>query len=346
MIAEHRSLALRNEVIDLVAGAWQTQVAGAAVELGIPDLLAQGPVAIAELATKTGGAVEPMRRLLRAMCSLDLALQVGNDRFDLTDRGTLLRRDAEGSLAMLAQSWAGRRWQSFGQLVQSVRSGDPIAAGFSTASPDPAVGIAAGKAQVARTRLPAKEIAHAYDFGRFDRVLDVGGGHGAMLAAILAEHPALEGAVFDLPHHAPQTAAYLADEGVADRGAFIGGSFFDAVPTGYDCLILKSILHDWPDEECRALLRSCAMSLTAPGTLLVVEEVLPEIATGDPGIRSAFRTDLTMLVSTGGRERTLLEYERLFRHAGFTINRVLSNASEFQVIELCRDRDWHETADG
>lgn len=330
---DNEALVLRNEVIDLISGCWKTQVAGVAAELRIPDLIGSSGATADEVAAGVGVAVGPVRRLLRAMCALDLARQLDGERFDLTERGALLREDADGSLATLARIWAGRRWSFWTQLDQSVRTGNPAVGGFASASPDPAIGIAASRAQADRSRLPAAEAARTYDFGRFSRVLDVGGGHGTVLAAILNAHVELEGAVFDLPHHQPNTLAFLAAEGVEDRGSFIGGSFFEELPRGYDCIVLKSILHDWRDEQCRDLLQQCAAALGSGGTLVIIEELLPDLATADPAFQSVFRTDLTMLVSTGGLERTLAEYAALLSESGFVARHVLENNSEFRLIE-------------
>lgn len=323
----------RRRVMDLLGGCWTTQVAGAAVALGVPDQMDEQALPSATIAARTGCAPDAMYRLLGALCAINLAEQTGADCFRLTAMGRLLRSDATGSLASLATAWAGRRWEAFGQLATAVRTGTPAAGGFNTASPDPAVGIAASRAQVDRSRLPAQAAATEFDWTRFARVLDVGGGHGTVLAAILRAHPGLSGAVFDLPHHEPQTLAFLAAEGVADRGGFIGGSFFDGLPTGFDAIVLKSILHDWADEGALAILRACAAALGSGGTLIVIEELLPAIATDDPATASAFRTDLTMLVSTGGRERTEAAYRDLIDAAGFGWRRTWSRSTEFRLLE-------------
>jgi hypothetical protein len=325
-------LAVRNDVIELISACWQTQVAGVAVDLGIFDLLDQGKTDSMSIAAACGAAQGPVRRLLRALCSLDLAQQKGEDSFALTPRGALLRTEGEGSLAALARTWASSRWNAWGQLGQSVRTGETIPGHFLSASPDPALGIAASKAQADRTRLAAVELADTYDFSGVARVLDVGGGHGTVLAAILKAHSNLEGAVFELPHHEPQARRMLDAEG-ASRGGFVGGSFFDSVAEGYDCLILKSILHDWPDAECRAILRSCAAAMPPGGRLLVIEQILPEIADTDPELHSAWRTDLTMLLSTGGLERTEAELATLLADSGLVLKEVSANRSEFRVIE-------------
>lgn len=325
-------LAVRNQVIELISACWQTQVAGVGVELGIFDLLDAGKTDSASIAAACGAAQGPVRRLLRALCSLGLAEQKGTDSFALTRQGALLRQDGEGSLAALARTWAGSRFTAWSKLGESVRTGERIPGHFLSASPDPALGIAASKAQADRTRLAAAEIARSYDFSGVNRVLDVGGGHGTVLAAILKAHPRLEGAVFELPHHEPQARAMLDAEG-ASRGGFIGGSFFEKVADGYDCLILKSILHDWPDDECRTILRACAAAMPPGGRLLVVEQILPEIADTDPELHSAWRTDLTMLLSTGGLERTEAEFVALFADSGLVLHEISANRSEFFVIE-------------
>jgi len=325
-------IAVRNEVIELISACWQTQVAGVAVQFGIFDLLDQGKTDSASIAAACGAAQGPIRRLLRALCALGLVRQEGEDRFALTAHGALLRKEGEGSLASLAQTWGGSRWNAWGKLADSVRTGERIPGHFLSASADPTLGVVASKAQADRTRVAAAELAASYDFTGVRRVLDVGGGHGTVLAALLAAHPHLEGAVFELPHHEPQTRAFLAAEG-AQRGQFIGGSFFDNVPTGYDCLILKSILHDWPDAECRTILCHIAAALGPDGRLLVIEQILPEIADTDPELHSAWRTDLTMLLSTGGLERTEAEFEALFADAGLRLHAISANRSEFRVIE-------------
>jgi hypothetical protein len=329
--------ALRDEMIELIGGLWTTQVAGVAARFRIPDILAGGPASAADVAAAIGCPQDVVRRLLRAMCALDLARQLDADRFTGSPRGELLRSDVAGSLWGLSQSWTERQWESWSKLEQGVRTGLPTVGGFDTVAADPVKAANINQAQADRSRWPAEEAVRSYDFSRFSRVLDVGGGYGTVLAYILKANPSLTGAVFDLPYHQPGVLAFQAAEGVGDRAALVAGSFFEAVPAGFDCYVMKSILHDWADAECLTLLGNCAAAAGHGGTIVIIDQVLPPIAGPEPEHRSAFRTDLTMLLGTGGRERTEDEFRRLLKAAGLTLRRVIANRSEFRLLEAAVD---------
>jgi hypothetical protein len=334
-------MAIRRDMIEMIGGSWKTQVAGTAARLRIPVHLASGSSTAEEVAEAAGCPVGPTRRLLRAMCSLGLARQVDADRFASTPRGDLLRSDVAGSYYGLALSWTDRLWKAWGALESGIRTGEPQvpsgAEGFASMADRPAEAAVLNQSQADRSRGAAAEAARVYDFSRFAEVIDVGGGYGTVLAAILRACPASRGAVFELPYLEQKTLEFQATEGVGDRARFIGGSFFDRVEPGADCYVLKSILHDWDDDQCLAILRNVAAACAPGGTLIVIEQVLPEIASDDPAFHSAFRTDLTMLLGTGGLERTEAEFRNLLREAGFTLRQVLANQSEFMVIEAIRD---------
>ena len=333
---------LRAEMIEMIGGCWTTQVCGTAARLKLPQVLAEGPQTAATLAAAVGCPKEPIRRLLRGMCSLGLARQLDPECFELTDKGQLLRPDAAGSLHGLAMAWTSRSWNAWSNLERGIRTGETTvpsgAEGFASMALNPEAAATLNASQAARTRAVARETARVFDFSGFSDVMDVGGGYGTVLAAVLSAHPHLTGAVVELPYLEQDTLAFLADEGVRERARFIGGSFFDSVPEGADCYILKSILHDWTDEQCATILGNVAAAAVPGGTLLVIEQVLPEIATDEPGDRSAFRTDLNMLLSTGGLERTERSFRELFADAGFTLKRVIPNKSEFRLLEAVRKR--------
>jgi hypothetical protein len=165
-------------------------------------------------------------------------------------------------------------------------------------------------------------VARAYDFGRFGSVVDVGGGRGHQLAAILARYPGLRGVLFDQPEAVATVAP-------GERTSVVGGDFFAAVPEGCDVYLLKAVLHDWPDEQCVAILRSCRRAMAPDGVVLLVEQVL-DLAP-DP-VRTAF-SDLNMLVAPGGRERELAEYGSLLTAAGFSLGRAVPTGTDVFVIE-------------
>ena len=173
------------------------------------------------------------------------------------------------------------------------------------------------------------DVVDAYDFGRFGTVVDVGGGRGMLLAAVLARYPSVDGVLFDQPDVVAGAHELLSTTGVSPRCRVVGGSFFDAVPDGGDAYLLKSVIHDWPDAESVEILRTCRRAMPAHGRLLLVEQLLD--GSPDP-VRTAF-SDLTMLVMAGGQERTTDEYHSLLAAAGFDLTRTVPTGSDVFMIE-------------
>ena len=171
-----------------------------------------------------------------------------------------------------------------------------------------------------------------YDFGRFQRVLDLGGGYGGVLAELLRTHPAQTGAVFDLDFLEGGASAYLAHAGAAARARFIGGSFFEAVPGGFDLILMKFIIHDWGDEESHAVLAKARESADAGATLVLLEQVVPETISATAEHQAAIRSDLTMM-GMGGKERTASEYEALLAGSGWSLTAITPSGAAFSVIE-------------
>ena len=159
-----------------------------------------------------------------------------------------------------------------------------------------------------------RAVLEAYDFGRFGTIVDVGGGNGTLLAAILAAHPGAHGVLFDQPHVVAGAGEVLAP--VADRVRTVGGSFFESVPEGGDAYLLKWIIHDWEDPEALQILRVCRAAMGPDATLLMIERDL-----GPPNAEPEAKfSDLNMLVNPGGRERTRDEYAHLFEQAGLRLD--------------------------
>ena len=180
----------------------------------------------------------------------------------------------------------------------------------------------------ALSSLVADAVASAYDFAGLSSVVDVGGGHGVLLEAVLTQHEHLTGTVFDLPHVVARSPTGKATHSVASRWSATSGSFFDAVPAA-DCYLLKSILHDWPDARCAEILRACRVGLQPGGVVLVIETLL-----GRPGheVDAAF-SDLNMLVLPGGRERTDQQYAALFDAVGLQLTSVVPTSSRMSILE-------------
>jgi ubiquinone/menaquinone biosynthesis C-methylase UbiE len=170
-------------------------------------------------------------------------------------------------------------------------------------------------------------VAAAYDLSSARSVVDIGGGFGALLTAILQRNAGPKGVLFDLPHVIAEARTKF-DSALASRVEFVPGDFFKAVPSGHDVYLMKYILHDWNDERSRAILASTRAAMRGRGTLLVVEVIVnaPNQAGGKVG-------DVFMLVRTGGRNRTEQEYRDLLASGGFDLTRVIRTASDLSVME-------------
>lgn len=318
-----------------------TQAVHAAAQLGLADQLADGPRAIQDLANDTGAHGPSLARLMRALAALGLVEQVDDGAIALTPLGTLLRSDVPGSLRdafrFLAGDW---NWRSWGQLLYSVRTGNPAfdhvfgMSNFEYWGRDTQAGEIHDAYFQTMSHSSDAPIVAAYDFSRFRTVVDVGGSTGSLLAAILREHSGLRGILFDLPHVVSRSERVLAEAGVADRCAVVGGSFFESVPAGGDAYVLKYVIHDWDDDRARALLRRCREAMDREAVLLVIEQVMPQRLEPGPEAHRITRLDLQMLVMTpGGRERTEQEFRSLLKEAAFELRGVTATASPFHVLE-------------
>ncbi|MDP8931832.1 MAG: methyltransferase, partial [Actinomycetota bacterium] len=188
-------------------------------------------------------------------------------------------------------------------------------------------------AMVELTRLSARSVVEAYDFDGLTRIVDVGGGYGELLAVILAAHPGAQGVLFDLSHAIEMAAPHLQQAGVAERCELVTGSFFDSVPSGGDAYVLKSVIHDWDDERSRVILDNCRRAMGSGARLLLVERIVPDRLEPSSTHQAVARSDLTMLVALGGKERTEAEFDALLNSAGFQLTWVVPAAIGFSVIE-------------
>ena len=225
-----------------------------------------------------------------------------------------------------------------GDLVASVRTGKTAATlagfdnGFDQMGREPEAVRIFNDAMVSLTGMVAPAVLAAYDFSDVGQLYDVGGGFGELLGAILRAYPSMRGAVIDLPRCSEGAGEQLARAGVGGRATFIAGDFFESVPAGADAIIMKSVIHDWDDQQSGAILRNCRDALSPGGKVLLVERVLSEAMTLDFEHLSNAMNDLSMLRGAGGRERTEREYANLLRSTKFEKVRVLS-AGRFKVIE-------------
>lgn len=327
----------------LATGQMATRAMSAAVGLGVFDQVADGRATVDEVAAACDADPRGMRRLLRALAAIGLAREEDPDVFALTAAGGLLRSDVPGSSRDFARVFGHpmmmRGWH---HLEDSVRTGETGfdreygAPFFSYLATQPELSRQFNSAMSQGTRLTAAQLPDHYDFGRFERVIDVGGGDGTLIASVLGKFPALRGAVYDTAEGLAQAPDRLAELGVAERCDLEVGDFFDAVPAGADLYLLKSVIHDWSDEQCAGILRRCREALPEHGRVLIVEPVLPPLA--DPQIAGLYLSDLNMLVNVGGRERTREDFDALCASAGLAVRTVspLPAPNFFSLIEAAR----------
>ena len=324
------------ELRDLIFSFRVSQALHVAAVLGISDLLADGPKDVALLAEESSSNPDSLRRLMRALAALGVYREEPVDTFASEGLGDALRSDHPQHLADNAIN-IGRPyfWTAWGDLEHSIRTGENAFAHLNgmdvwthrLSHPDD--GAAFDRAMTANTGLVSESVVTAVDFSSLRSVVDVGGGQGGLLVALLTSAPNTRGVAFDQPQVVDGAREVLEAAGVADRIEVVGGSFFKAVPPGHDGYLLKSVLHDWEDDECRAILRVIRDAMEPHARLFVVEQVL---ADPNDGLRTKL-SDLNMLVMPGGRERTIGEYEVLFAASGLRLVGVTDTSSDFSVIE-------------
>lgn len=321
----------------LITAFQQSAAVHVAADLGVSDLLVDGPRTVTDLAAATHTDEETLGRLLRALASIGVYEETGDGRYANTDLGAGLRSDLTEGLRPLARTVSTPAyWSAWGHLGHSVRTGENAFESlhgvdvWAHRRAHPADNALFNDNMAALTWSVAEAVAETYDFAAISSVVDVGGGQGALLEAVLRKFPHLTGTVLDL---AQAVAERPRDASLAPRWAAAAGSFFDRVPPA-DAYLLKSILHDWPDDRCLEILRTCRAGLRPGGVVLVVETVV-----GRPGfeVAAAF-SDLNMLVMPGGRERTEEQYAALFAAAGLELTRVLDTPTRMSVLEAREPR--------
>ena len=316
-------------------GGITAQAVGVAAQLGVVDHLASGPRTAAELAVATGTHAPSLYRLLRALASLDVLVEDTEGRFSSTPLGDTLRSGVAGSVRRpVVMATVPTMTLAAAEMLHTVQTGEPafdhvFGAPFFeylTAHPEDGATFNGGMAAFSELENPA--IAAAYEFPAGARVVDVGGGRGGFIAAVLRAHPGVRGVLYDLPD-VVSDAGYLAAAGVADRCEIIGGSFFESVPGAADVYVVKRILHDWADDGCVQILANIRRALPAGGRVLAIDAVLAPRGSSDMNKVS----DLVMMIVCPGRERTEQEFRDLFAAAGLRLTRVVPTPSSLSIVE-------------
>jgi hypothetical protein len=327
-------------LLALVTESWKAQALHVAAELRLADFLGDGPLTGEQLAALTGANAAAVGRLLRALTTIDICKEQADGSYALTRVGSLLASDSPESLRAWVVWWGKHQWPVWGQLLYSVRTGKSARTlllgteGFEHLQKDPEAAAIFHQAAAEWTRLSAKKLVQAYDFSAYARIVDVGGGSGELLAAILRAYPTTRGVLFDLPHAIEPARERLRQAGLSERCELVAGDFFASVPRGGEVYVLKSIIHDWNDERSRTILVNCRRAMQGRGgRLLLMEEMIPDRLDHSWPHQAIVRSDLNMLAALAAQERTESELRALLESAGFGVSRVMPGGLTFSIVE-------------
>jgi hypothetical protein len=322
------------QLLQIGLGYWLSRALHVVAALGVADLLRDGPQSADELATATNSHPDALYRVLRALSSVGVFAESENHVFALTPMSELLRSDVPGSLRpMMLLVSDDLHWQSFGNINQTVQTGLPAFDQifgqplFTYLSAHSADAERFDNAMTAYSRVAIDALIQAYDFSPFATVVDVAGGKGSLLGAVLAQAPEAHGILFELPHVIE--GARFADYLPQSRVKLVAGSFFESIPGGASAYLMKNILHVWDDESARRIVDSCRRAAASSSKLLVMEAIVP--GPNQPSLASI--VDIAMLVLLAGRERTVEQYGDLLASAGFRLERVVPTASHIAILE-------------
>lgn len=326
------------EAVRLLNGFRGYQLVVAACKLNLPDLVAAGHSEPARLAAMTGTHEPAMRRVLRGLAAWGFFAEDEQGRYASTAISDSFRSDRPGlrDMALLLRTEGYRTWE---ELPYVLETGDPAfervygMSRWQKMAEDPEDAAVFNAAMVEVSRRVGAAFTDRYDLGGVQTVVDVAGGNGALLAAVLAAAPDARGILFDLPAGLAGAADRFRAVGLAGRVTLVEGSFFDSVPPSADLYLLKSIVHDWDDERAVAILASCRRAMKPTARLVLLERFLPERIDSPDRALATVMSDLHMMVMLGGRERTTSEYDALLVDAGLRMTRQVGLESDFYAIE-------------
>jgi hypothetical protein len=326
-------------VLQMLNGMWVSQILSAVAQLCVADLIAAGTRSVEHLAEKCGADAKALHRLLRAAATLGLVMETEPGEFALTPLGTTLRTNTRGSLRdfIIAETAPGH-WLPWGRLVDAVKRGGSMtketlgidAWEYYAQNAEEGRCFARGMSNL--SAIASEDVVRVYDPGDVRRIVDVGGSEGVLLRGILGRVPGARGVLFDRADVIEGAKRAVAESGMADRIELASGDFFGDIPRDGDLYLLKSILHDWPDDKCEEIVKSVHRAAAEGSRIVLVEMILPDTLQPSP----VTLMDMNMLVMLGGRERTAGEYSALLQRCGYEVERVIPTGGMFSVIEAKR----------
>jgi len=327
-------------VMQMATGKWVSKALSVVADLAIPDLLKDGPRPVDELARECGAHPDALYRLLRGVSAVGVLDELPGRSFRNNALSETLRSDVPGSMrAMVRFLGEDSTWRAWGGLKYAVETGMPAfdhVIGqhvFEHFKAHPEASRIFNDAMVNLTAVTGNAVVDAYDFSVFKKIVDVGGGHGALLATIAGRYPGVHGVVADLPEVMAGAREFIASQGLTNRIDAAAADFFESVPAGADGYVMKHIIHDWDDARSMKILSNCAQAMDPRGKVLVIDQVVSD----DPAAVFSKLIDLEMLVMTGGgRERTEQEFRNLLQRSGLKMTRIVRTASFDAIVEAVK----------
>jgi hypothetical protein len=322
-------------LLDLIFGYKATQCVYVAAKLDIADHLRLGAKSIDDLSQLTQSEPEPLYRVMRCLVSLGVFQELENKLFSLNKEAEKLLSDPNNTIKDYVILCGEELYKAAGELLYTVKTGK---AGFEHAygmnyweylninSKHAAI---FNNAMQKGSGLVINEILTHYDFAPYKTIVDIGGGKGHVVCAILGKYPHLTGVIFDMEHTRESAALYVTNKQLSNRCQIIIGDFFKSVPKEADLYILKVILHDWNDEKALRILKSCKKGMPNNSKLLIIEKLLDE----NQYIKNTCLSDINMLITLSGKERSFFEYKHLLEQAHFKVLKKIDTTTPFSIIE-------------
>ena len=324
-------------LLQLLFGKHISYSLSAVARLGVADHMGEEPVAVEKLAGKVAAHPPSLYRVMRTLAGVGVFEETSDRCFGLTPLGELLKTAAHGSYRYLAiqlgDQWSTRPWEHFTDTLRTGVDGVTQAFGknvFELFAEEPEQARTFNLSMTSLSAVMMDALVNAYDFSSIERLADIGGGHGMLLASILNRYPEMRGVVYDLPEVVVGALSQSHFAQCGDRIQIEAGSFFDRVPAGCDAYMMKFILHDWSDDFCRKILGRIREQLPAYGRVLIFEQIV----TADSALSPAKLIDLEMLaVTVGGKERTANEFGKLLSSAGLQLTQIVQTESPICILE-------------
>ena len=327
------------QMMQMITCFWTSCCIYNAAKLNVADLLHKEVMSCDQLAEATHTDASSLYRMMRALASVGIFSENENGEFSNTTLSETLRSDQPGSMKAMAIAQLGDHYPAWGNLLYSLKTGNTAfekVEGMNVwkyYETHPEEGLNFMKAMTGSTNAAIQNVIPMYDFSSAKTIVDIGGGNGAFLMAVLEKAPQAKGIVFDEEYVVDETLKKIEEHGFSKNCSVSAGNFFEAVTAGADLYLMKHVLHDWNDEQSEQILMNCSKAMHEGSKILVIEAVIPKGNTGHPG---KFM-DINMMAMTGGKERTEAEYASLFANSGLKLERVIyTNSPTLSILEVTK----------